>query len=171
MQQHHTPLGVQQQHHTPLGVQQQHHTPAPSVHPHPHPQQAPRCVLLSFDPHLAESGGGVAESGGGGRPPEGCPPAATPAVAAAAALYRATLLGRVRARAAAEGHPTFPSDNALQRKALDGTLAAMEWPGQAEACASGARLVRVDPCVPTEQQLALVLEALFGAFWWTVNIW
>ena len=148
---------------------QQHHTPALSVQPRLHPQQAPRCVLLSFDPHLAESGGGVAESGGGGRPPEGCPPAATPAAAAAAVLYRATLLERVRARAAAEGHPTFPSDDELQQKALDGTLAAMEWPGQAEACASGARLVRVDPCVPTEQQLAPVLEALFEAFWWTVD--
>ena len=61
----------------------------------------------------------------------------------------------------------------LQQKALDGTLAAMEWPGQAEACASGARLLRVDPCVPPEQQLAPVLEALFEAFWWTdsVNSW
>ena len=45
--------------------------------------------------------------------------------------YRATLLERARARAAAEGHPTFPSDAALQQSALDATLAAMEWPGQA----------------------------------------
>jgi len=41
--------------------------------------------------------------------------------------------------------------------------------GQAEACASGARLLRVEPGVPREQQLASVLEALFEAFWWTVE--
>lgn len=41
--------------------------------------------------------------------------------------------------------------------------------GQAEACASGARLLRVEPGVPPEQQLASVLEALFEAFWWTVD--
>ena len=115
------------------------------------PQQTPRCVLLSFDPHRVGSGGDAS-------PPE--------LSAASAAAHRATLLERVRARAAAEGHPTFPSDDEPQQKALDGTLAAMEWPGQAEASARGARLVRVDPCVPLEQQLPFVLEAVFGAFWW-----
>ena len=137
-----------------LYMRQHHRT---SEHLRLHPQQTPRCVLLSFDPLLAGSGGG-------GSPPEGSP------ATLAAGVYRATLLERVRARAAAEGHPTFPSDDELQQKALDGTLAAMEWPGQAEACASGARLLRVDPCVPPEQQLAPVLEALFEAFWWTDSV-
>ena len=153
--------------------QHQHHQPSEHPHPHPHPQphpqpqpqQAPRCVLLSFDPHLeprpAERGGP-----GDGGPPEPEGPPATPAPAAAA--YRASLLERVRARAVAEGHPTFPSDDRLQQKALDGTLAAMEWPGQAEAAASGARLVRVDPRAPLEPQLALVLEALSEVFWCTM---
>ena len=148
----------------------QHHRPSATGRLQLHPQQAPRCVLLSFDPLRDPELPAASE--GGRSPPEGqglqgSPRPATPAAGAAA--YRATLLERVRARAAAEGHPTFPSADALQQQALDGTLAAMEWPGQAEARASGARLLWVDPRVPPERQLAAVLEALFEAFWWTVD--
>jgi hypothetical protein len=48
-------------------------------------------------------------------------------------------------------------------------LRSSTYDGQAEACASGACLLRVEPGVPPEQQLAAVLEALFEAFWWTVD--
>ena len=117
-------------------------------------------MLLSFDPRPDpgdEAGGPPPDAGhdAPARPPHG------------ATHHRAVLLERVRARAAAEGHPTFPAeDEQQQQQALDGTLAAMEWPTRAEASARGARLVRVDPRAPVERALADALEAVFEAVWW-----
>ena len=115
--------------------------------------QSPRCVLLSFDPHPAEGGETDSLLEGGKSP-------------ASQAAHRAMLLERVRARAWTEGHPTFPVDDEPQQQALDGTLAAMEWPTRAEVRARGQRLIRVDPHVAVERQLSALLESVFEVFWW-----
>lgn len=121
--------------------------------------QAPmrRCMLLSMAPECIAASSADAV-----------------AAAAAATEYRAALLARVRQRAAGEGHPTFPGcDEAeAQERALDATLAAMEWPTEAEARALGARLLLVPPpqADASEGPSRAVLDAVFAAFFWPMAV-